>query len=407
MEKRLFLQNNFLNTAIKKLILSAAVLSLFFNLAACHSEQPKKTTASTSHTMTAEMQSIPTQLYYSGTISPIQTHNIVSPVDGVIKEKMAKFGDKVHKGQLLLIISSAKLQDDYRSALTDFLKAKEDYVNGQRNFQGTEQLRKAQIISDQEYLSEKSQFDNTQLTYLNARIALEKIIKKMPGASSELEEISLDDIVALKKILETQTDSLPIVADTDGIILAPQKSGGGGGSGDGGGSSDSLVVGGEVKQGDIILSVGDLSGITTTAQVSELDINQIKSGQKVTVTGDALPGIVFNGNVKSISDQAQGGDSSGGSVTFPVIVEVPKVSPDQAKLIKVGMSTKITITIENPPVIMLPLNAIVEKDGQTFVTVIDKKTGKTQEVRVTTGQTTLGKVAITSGLSAGQEVVIP
>lgn len=406
MEKKLFLQKHFVT--IKKLILSILVFFVSCHLVACHSEKEKKPTGvAAPQIVTAQMRSVPTQLYYSGTISPIQLSNIVSPVDGVIKEKMVKFGDKIHKGQLLLVISSAKLQDDYRNALTDFLKAKEDFVNSQRNFRGTQELLKAQIISSQDYSSEKSQFDNTQLTYLNARIALEKIMKKMPGSSSVLEDISLDDIVTLKKILETQTDSLPIIAASDGIVLAPAKTGSSSGGESSSGGTDPLVVGGEVKQGDIILSVGDLTGINTTAQVSELDINQIKLGQKVTVTGDALPGMVFNGIVKSISDQAQSADGGGGSITFPVVVEVPKITPDQAKLIKVGMSTKITITIENPPVIMLPLKAIIEKDGVSFVNVVDKKTGKMQLVPVTTGQTTLDQVAITGGISAGQEVQVP
>jgi hypothetical protein len=170
-----------------------------------------------------------------------------------------------------------------------------------------------------------------------------------------------------------------------------------------------LQIGSQVKENQALVAIGDLSGISTTAQVSELVINKIKPGQKVTVSLDALPNITIYGTVKSVGAQAQPaaeGGGPGGIATFPVTVIVPTLTPQQANLIRVGMTSKIQITIENPAQIMIPINAVYQKGNISMVKVIDAK-GKSREVPVVTGQTTLSEVAILQGLKPGDRVVIP
>jgi multidrug efflux pump subunit AcrA (membrane-fusion protein) len=388
------------------------VLILFFTLL-CSCETKKQQQQQTQiQTVTAVLKETPTQLFYSGTVSPIQVFNVISPTDGTIQEIFFKYGQKVNVGDKLLVVTSAKLQDDYRTAFTNFIKAKEDYTNAKINFQGTLELKKANIISEQEYLSEKDQYDETTLGYINARIALEQIIAKIPGLTIDLEKLSPDDVASLNRLLQTQYSNLTIIAKNSGVVLSPQKQAGtdGGGS-DGGGDSDSsktLQIGAQVKEGQTLVSLGDLTGINTTVAVSELAINKIKPGQAVIVTLDALPDIQLKGSVKTVGAQAQSAEGGqAGIATFPVTVVVPTLTPSQAQLIRVGMTTKIQITIENPPQIMIPIAAVYQKNGNSFVKVRDAKTNQIREVSVTTGQTTETDVAITGGLKAGDQVVLP
>lgn len=396
----------------KILIFHLVMLAIVINLSGCHKEQQAAQGKQATQTVVATMKSVPTDLFYNGTISPIQIYNVASPSDGVVKELDFKYGQKVKKGDQLLVISSSKLQDDYHTALTNYLKAAEDYNNAKNNFAGTQELYNAKIISTQEYASDKEQYDNAVLSFLSAKIALAQLIKKIPGAQTvQFEKLSAEDITQLSKILEVEYSNLPIIATQDGVALSPQKATedttagtGGGGDSD---SDKTLAVGSQVKEGQTLVSIGDLSGLSTVVQVSEMVINQIKPGQAVTVTLEALPNINFKGSVKSVGAQAQPAtEGQSGVASFPVTVVVPKVTPDQMQLIRVGMTAKVQITIQNPPQLMIPIAAVHETGGVSMVTIIGPA-GKPQEVPVQTGQTTVDQVAITSGLKAGDQVVVP
>lgn len=397
-----------------KILIFFIVLLSFF-LTNCEKKTAKQQQTQMT-TITAKLQSVPTNLFYSGTINPITVNTVICPADGTVTSINFKYGQIVQGGTLLMTVSSTKLQQDYRQALTDFLKAKEDYKNTTVNFQGTQELYKAQIISEQEYLSEKEQFDSTELAYVNARENLEQTLKTIPGVPKqiELEKLSLDDFAVISRTLETHYDNVRIYAPTTGIALFPQKGGGGvsdggdGGGDDGGGDNNGKIhVGSQVKQGQRLVDIGDLSGIATTIQVSELVINQIKPGQKVTVTIDALPNVTLNGAVTAVGAQAQSSALSQGALaTFPVTIEVPKLSPQQSQLVRVGMSTKIQISIQNPPQIVIPLNAVFQQNGKSMVRIIDP-TGNVRAVPVVTGQTTLTDVTVTQGLKPGDQVVVP
>lgn len=400
-------------TMKKALLIFLIFIAVILYLPSCHKGKNTKQTAQ--QTVTATMQSIPTNLFYSGIVSPIQVYNVPSPTDGTIKVLNVKYGQRVVAGDQLLIISSSKLQTDYRSALTDYLKAAEDYNNAKINFRGTQELLNAQIISMQEYLSDKEQYDSTVLAFLNAKFALEQILKKIPGAQKmAIEKLSPQDTETLSKILQVQSSDLVIKADRPGVVLSPQKGSDGadgGGDGDGGSGDDSsnktIQVGNQVKEGQTLVSLGDLSGISTTVQVSEMVINQIKPGQNVTVTLDALPSLILKGAVKSVGAQAQSAEGGQSAVaTFPVTVVVPLLPEQQKQLIRVGMTMKVQITIQNPPQLMIPIAAVHENNGMSMVTVLDHN-NKPQEVPVVTGQTNLSDVAILQGLKTGDRVVVP
>lgn len=411
------LVNVFSMTRVQRLnmrqLMIIALLGIF--LLGCHpGENSKKNTQM--QTVTATLKSMPTELYYSGTIGPIDVDPVISPADGNVAKIYFKYGQRVTKGQLLMVISSTKLQQDYRTALTDYLKAHADFLNNSFNYQGAMQLKNAQIMSQQEFSSEQEQYENSRLTYIIAKNALEQTIQKMPSITqpTQLEKLTIDDIATISGILHQEYDNLNIESPAAGVVLLPSKtdntsgdssSDGSSDSSDGGdsGSNDkSIRVGSQVKEQQALVAIGDLSGLSTTMQVSELVINKIKPQLPVMVTVEALPDITFKGIVKAVGAQAQtsaeGGQSS--LATFPVTVVVPTVTPQQSQLIRVGMTAKVQITLPNPAQIMIPIAAVYQKDGQSTVTVIDPETQKTHAVAVTTGQTTLADVAILQGLKA-------
>ncbi len=91
---------------------------------------------------------------------------------------------------------------------------------------------------------------------------------------------------------------------------------------------------------------------------------------------------------------------------FEVRISIPDVTPEQRRIIRVGMSGAAELDIPEPPQIFLPIKAVIQKNGKTVVTVEDKD-GVRREVVVITGKTTLTEVAIVKGISPGDRVVVP
>lgn len=339
-----------------------------------------------------------TKLFYSGIIQPLKTVVITSPTDGVIQDMLFHFGDKVDSGKLLFTISSEKFQTDYKNALMQYIKAKNEFNTGQSQLKQSAFLHKNQLISDDEFKSKQSGFYNAQLALLQAKETLNSMLKQLTVQGLNIDELKIENIEKITEALSSQGDSqkLRVVAKTSGVALLPTKS-------DGEGETKKIGKGDQVKQGDVLAVIGDTSGLTIRVSVNEFNINQLKAGQKVKVTGAAFSDFVLQGEIAGIDRQAQ--TNSGGVPMFPIEIIVPKLSPEAQKVIHIGMSSKVEINIEGDSEITVPITAVIEKNGQAFVKAKDPKTGKIYEVSVKTKQTTPDSVVIESSLKAGDQIV--
>ncbi|MDY3991182.1 MAG: biotin/lipoyl-binding protein [Lachnospiraceae bacterium] len=131
--------------------------------------------------------------------------------------------------------------------------------------------------------------------------------------------------------------------------------------------------------------------------VDELDILNVEEGQSVTVTLDALEDQEFTGEITKVSHI---GSNSGGSTKYTVTCQIDK-SDDML----VGMNATAVIDVDSADnVLTIPLSAVQEENGTSYVyTTNDNGTlgGKTT---VTTGLSDDTNVEITDGLSEGQTV---
>ena len=114
-----------------------------------------------------------------------------------------------------------------------------------------------------------------------------------------------------------------------------------------------LEVGLQVSEGDVLLAVGNLEGLSVRAEVDEVDIGKMKTGQSVRVTGDAFPGLCLEGSVSAISFQAR--KATGTIPMFDVLVTIDSLSPEQRNKIRLGMSSTLEVQVyNNPAAITLP-----------------------------------------------------
>jgi multidrug resistance efflux pump len=262
--------------------------------------------------------------------------------------------------------------------------------------EGTEALHKEKIISEQEYSNEQSQYQNNFLSYMEATHKLQQLLKDIPNLRQKIKDVSsLANFEAAKSLLQESFDDISVTTKKDGIVLFPEQNSDG---------DKKLQVGYEVKKGDVLFVIGDLSGLAITANISENDINRLKPGREVMISFAAQPDLHLQGKIVSIAKQATLSDS--GFSTFPVVINVPTLSQKQIQKIRVGMNAKIDITIHEPPVIKVPIKAIFQEAGKNWIKKVDVQTGTIQTVEVEAGETNLEEVIVSKGLNEGEKVIV-
>ncbi|EKD91770.1 MAG: hypothetical protein ACD_29C00387G0001 [uncultured bacterium] len=376
------------------------VLACTFLLSSCHGKNKSKHAQKT-QIIIAKSETPVQRLYFTGTLSPIKTFAVVSPVAGNIASLDFTYGERIIAGQKLLVIDSKQLSDNYRKAVQDFLQKKQAYVTGKGTFAGTQALFNAGVIAKNEFITGQTQFDNQVLDYLQAKYALEKVLRTANIDSKKIEALSLADTDKVNAILETHFRHIEITAPNAGVALFPT-----GKKSDDSSSSGKLTVGDSIKDGQLLLSIGDLSGLAATFDVSEVDIDRIHQNMDVIVSGNAFPGAHLKGYISAVSVQANLNSGESGLSMFSVKIDIPSVDKKIMEKIRVGMTAKFEVDIQSSPRIMLPVNAVFEKNGQSMVTIMDAQ-GKQKTVPVITGDTTPTQVVIISGVKAGDKVVIP
>lgn len=380
------------------------VLSCCAILFGCNSN---KNTRKHETIVTAKIKRSENQLFFSGTIQPINTHPVTSPVDGIVQEIKFQYGELVKKGDELVAINSPQLADDYRKNVTDYLKAKDQYFSSIDDYQANKVLYNAGVIDKESYNASASTYENNSLAYLQAQFELEKTLKQLNINPQEIERLTLKNLNIIDKLLRRYFSHIVINAPADGVALFPIA--GETGPSDNDKGSGKLVVGTSVKAGGLMLSIGDLSGLAVQIQVSEIDINHISAGMPVNITGDAFPGIVLHGYLRDVSSQAnpdQGAGGGGGALSmFNATVAVPAVSTKQRIEIHVGMTAKVEVDITQKPRITLPINAVFLKNGKSYVTIVDASGART-DVAVEVGTTTPTDIIIEKGIKDGDRVVV-
>ena len=136
-----------------------------------------------------------------------------------------------------------------------------------------------------------------------------------------------------------------------------------------------------------------------SVNVDEMDISSIETGQKATITFDAIEDKEYEGKITNID---KNGTTSSGTTKYPVEITVTKEDAMMA-----GMNASVTITTsEVSDALLIPAIAVTEEGNTSYVyTKKDDKTGKLSgKTKVQTGDTDGNNIVITSGLSAGDTV---
>ncbi len=162
-----------------------------------------------------------------------------------------------------------------------------------------------------------------------------------------------------------------------------------------------FVVEGEIASGPVIELIDD-SALSVALQVDEADVGALSIGQPATITLSTWPDEEIEGEITIIAPGAQAAPGSS-LVTYEVRVGLGETDLP----VRAGMTAEAgLVTAEREDVLLVPNRAIrVNRQNGTYSVLL--VTGETtQEVPVTIGLRDDENTQITSGLNAGDQLLL-
>jgi multidrug efflux pump subunit AcrA (membrane-fusion protein) len=188
------------------------------------------------------------------------------------------------------------------------------------------------------------------------------------------------------------SEKLAIQSPADGLVVIAQtwKSQG---------PSD-WSVGDDTYGGAGLMQVVNPNTMRVRAQVNQQDIPELKEGQRVEIRLDAYPDLVFHGRTDLVSAIGTTGSFSDKVHIFVVLFTIEGTN---ANLLP-DLSAAVDVELDRTPnALVIPRDAIIHRDGKTFVRLIKGNTSEEREVRIS--KTDEVEAVVESGIQAGETVL--
>jgi HlyD family secretion protein len=314
--------------------------------------------------------SLVSQVTASGEIKPTTYTNVTAQGFGRITSIVVKEGDHIKKGDVLLTQENIQANADVQaqgaainSAVSGVQAADASYASAKSDLNQQEaNLEKAKLDWERgqglykDGLIPKQDFDQRKTTYDAQVAAVESSKSRVLSLKATLDQMRAQVsqgravLVRTEDVLRKTTYTSPI----NGIVsYLPERIG------------DYVVPGIQNSNGSFLMTLSDMSVVTSEVKVDETDIVNVKVGQDADVTIDAVPGKIFKGKVTEIGSQAvlrtsglattQSTTSNQEAKDFKVVVTIS----DPPENLRPGLSTTAKIkTAERKNVLAIPIQAL-------------------------------------------------
>jgi RND family efflux transporter MFP subunit len=297
-------------------------------------------------TATVERKTIANQIFASGTVKPVDRQIVMlQQLPGPIDHFRVQLGQKVHKGDILLECDHSAQAAAVSSARTAVANAENALA----------QTRKQVASVPPEFR-----------VVLSGTVASQE--SALAQAQSQLRQA------------EAAYEATKIRAKLDGTVVMLNPEG----------------VSSDGTPSPVVEVVGDSRQVV--AYLSEVDAVHVKPGMSAEIASDAFPNQHWQATVRRVAEFAVSSGSGTGQV------EVDFSLPDNFP-VPFGYEVDVHVTTQTKQrVPVIPYAAIVQDGNQYAVFVLRGDT--VHKVGVTLGITTDTEVEVTSGLNAGETVIV-
>ncbi|MDR5588838.1 HlyD family secretion protein [Clostridium aquiflavi] len=341
-----------------------------------------------------------------GEVKSGNSTNVYTNSGNIVKEVKVKVGDEVKTGDVLAILDTEKLKEEIEQ-LTETLSASEangkldldskkraydnivyinennlntDLINAnsmletakmtledaERLYQYNKTILGYGEISNQEFKKSENDYNKAKDDYNKANVELEnsklKIQEDLKNAQNSYESAKIayenkSERVALEN-KKKELDECTIKASVDGTITTVNATVGNPSTG-------------------TLFKIEDLNNLVIKASIKEVDIANIKVGQKTIIKTDATDDLELLGEISEISPTAKvdeptvatgNSTSNSGDVIFEAKVKINEMNEN----IKIGMKAKLNIILEEKnDVYAIPHESIIENENGLSIYVAE------------------------------------
>ncbi|HRR95327.1 MAG TPA: efflux RND transporter periplasmic adaptor subunit [Candidatus Ratteibacteria bacterium] len=294
----------------------------------------------------------------SGDIQPWSQVTVFSKVTGQVEKLFVDKGYYVKKGGLIAQVDYRNNALAVKQIENQLSAARINYENLKKDYERMKDLFNQKVISEKK-------LDDT-------RTACESAYHEVESLEAQLE-------LAKIKLGDTR-----ITSPINGVVAEKFIDEG------------EIITEASMSKSAPIVTIVDIDTVKIVVNVGEKKISKVKKGQSVEVKVDAYPDKLFIGKVYNISP-----------ITDPQTrtTEVEISVKNQNYLLKPGMFARTNIIItSHKNVIVIPFDAIVEREGKKCVFVVEGNYAKMKEI--TTGLQEVDKIEVTSGLTENENLII-
>jgi len=288
------------------------------------------------------------------------------------------------------ILNAAKRKVDLGSS-------RHSYMNSLRSAENS--LKRAELYGkiDRSLLSE-NQYEKYRLDIMQAELQLEKARENLSNFEktydSEMAKVEIAQAQAELQLRRIESDIALTKVDArqDGIFLY----------GDNWQSNRKVQVGDSIFPGMEVASIPDLTSLQVVGYVFDTEYRQLSRGMRCEVSFDALPGVIVNGTITSLTDVAARRGFATTQKMFQATVQLDNVDTE---LLKPGMTSRVNVPLVLAASVPVAPREYVgmDSEGRNFVRMgTDIKKTDTQFVNL--GAIGDKMVEIASGVSVGEKL---
>ena len=302
---------------------------------------------------TVEPGALERSLPLTGTLTPFTEATVKAKVAGELVAVPVREGESVKQGQLLAKIDLTEVQARVAAREADVEAAKAQLVWTEKNRAQQKALLEKSFISQNAY-------DNVQ--------------SSRDVAAAKLRAAEADLVVAKKSLGDAV-----LVAPFSGIV-----------------SQRHAQPGERVALDAKVVSIVDLSRLELEASVPPTAISQVKVGQPMEFRVEGFGERAFAGSIERINPAATAGSRS---------ISIYAVIDNREGLLRGGMFAQGALTLARVDnTLAVPVTAVREEIGQSFVYAIENGAVKRKNVKLGTADSA-GRVQVLEGVAAGDRIV--
>lgn len=354
----------------------------------------------------AEVGDIARSVVATGKVWPIQQVEVKSKASGIVTKLDTDINKTVHVGQVLAQLDQQEILDEVAAAKAQLqaaqanLKSAEaavqydrvaaeapDLPDWERNWHRAAEMEKSGVLS-------KQNADQAQQQYLSAMNTRDRAVAQITvdAAKERQAQSQVAQAEASLKQLEEQLSYTTISSPINGVVLSRDVQ-------VGDAVSSILVLG---STATLVMTLGDTHEVYVKGKVDESDIGKVYLGQPARIKVQSFPDRTFYGKVTKIAPLGVEKDNV---TTFEVQISIDNPGGE----LKANMTANAEVVLEeHKHVLTVPEQAVLyDKDRKASVWVPDPhgKDGH-RVVSVKTGLSNGSRVEITSGLKAGDTVIL-